>query len=158
MMEESIQLLCYHNWANLKLLNRMKEFPAGTYTKQLNGTFPSISATFNHIFNIDQQWFKRFNPESLTKTIDLKGIEETKEYFLELHDNMKGFIINHYDFLQDVQYENSKGEQFQNSIDELIRHITNHGTYHRGNISTMIRQLGYEGVSTDYIFFLRLNG
>jgi uncharacterized damage-inducible protein DinB len=158
MKEESIQLLCYHNWANLKLLDHMMELPAETFTKKLNGTFPSISATFHHIYNIDQQWFKRFNPEALTKTIDLNGIEETKEYFIELHKNMKDFIRNHYDSLQVIQYENSKREVFRNSIDELIRHITNHGTYHRGNISTMIRQLGHEGTYTDYIFFLRMNG
>lgn len=158
MKEESIQLLCYHNWANLKLLNRMKELPFDTFTKQLNGTFPSISTTFHHIFNIDQQWFKRINPEAITKTIDFKGIKETIEYFLELYENMIDFIQNHYGSLQEVQYENSKGERFRNSIDELIQHITNHGTYHRGNISTMIRQLGYEGASTDYIFFLRMNG
>lgn len=156
MKKESIHLLRYHNWANQTLLSRMKELPAEIFTKQLGGIFPSIAATFHHIFTIDQQWFKRFNPEALIKTIDFDGIDETQKCFLELHETMVNFIQNHDGSLLEIHYVNSKGEKFQNNIEELVRHITNHGTYHRGNIATMIRQLGYEGAATDYIFFLRL--
>lgn len=158
MKEETIQLLRYHNWANLKLLKRMEELPAEVFTKPLGGTFSSISKTFDHIFQVDQQWFKRMNPEAVINAAELIEIKKAKQCFLELHENMIGFLQNQYHSLQKINYENSKGEPFTNSIDELIRHITNHGTYHRGNISTMIRQQGYEGVSTDYIFFLRMNG
>ena len=157
MKKESIHLLRYHKWANLKLLDHLMELPAEAFKKKLNGTFSSIAETFHHIFTIDQQWFKRFNLKASTKNIEYKGIEETKEYFIELHENMIAFIENYYDSLQEVEYKNSKGDSFKNSIDELIRHITNHGTYHRGNISTMIRQLGFEGTATDYIYFLRMN-
>jgi uncharacterized damage-inducible protein DinB len=59
------------------------------------------------------------------------------------------------DFEQPVIYTNTKGERFRNSIREIVYHIVNHGTYHRGNIAAMIRQLGYQGVSTDYIYYLR---
>ncbi|MEK3724277.1 DinB family protein [Paenibacillus sp. FSL H8-0034] len=37
---------------------------------------------------------------------------------------------------------------------ELVQHVVNHGTYHRGNITAMLRQLGHKGVPTDYIFYL----
>ena len=158
MKEETIQLLRYHNWANLTLLNRMKELPPETFTKKLGGPFPSIAATLQHIYTVDQQWFNRINPEDLLNNNDLISIEETVEKFLELSENIINFIQNNYDSLLEIHYVNSKNEQFRKSIDELVRHITNHGTYHRGNISTMIRQQGYEGISTDYIFFLRTNG
>ncbi|MBE3554365.1 MAG: hypothetical protein IMW85_05085 [Thermicanus sp.] len=49
----------------------------------------------------------------------------------------------------------SKGERFTNHLEEIIHHIVNHGTYHRGNIAAMVRQLGQTGVSTDYIDDLR---
>lgn len=86
------------------------------------------------------------------------SIEEAVEKFLELNEKMIHFIQNHYESLPEIHYVNSSGEKFRNSLDELVRHLTNHGTYHRGNISTMIRQQGFEGVPTDYIFFLRTNG
>ncbi|WP_313897918.1 DinB family protein [Brevibacillus sp. FSL L8-0520] len=35
-----------------------------------------------------------------------------------------------------------------------MQHVVNHGTYHRGNIAAMLRQQGYAGVPTDYVFYL----
>ncbi len=36
----------------------------------------------------------------------------------------------------------------------ILNHVVNHGTYHRGNVTAMLRQQGYAGVATDYLFFL----
>lgn len=40
---------------------------------------------------------------------------------------------------------------------ELVQHVVNHGTYHRGNLTAMIRQQGYSSVSKDYVFYLSDN-
>jgi uncharacterized damage-inducible protein DinB len=42
----------------------------------------------------------------------------------------------------------------QAPFSELVQHVVNHGTYHRGNIAAMLRQLGHKGVPTDYVFYL----
>jgi uncharacterized damage-inducible protein DinB len=42
------------------------------------------------------------------------------------------------------------------SVSELVPHVVNHGTYHRGNITAMLRQMGYASVSTDYGIYLYL--
>ena len=52
-----------------------------------------------------------------------------------------------------VTYHNTAGEAFQNSISEILQQVVNHGTYHRGNITTMLRHLGHKGLITDYIAF-----
>ncbi|OAS89436.1 MULTISPECIES: DinB family protein [Metabacillus] len=43
---------------------------------------------------------------------------------------------------------------FTTSCVELIQHVANHGTYHRGNLTAMLRQLGHQGKPTDYVSYL----
>jgi uncharacterized damage-inducible protein DinB len=40
------------------------------------------------------------------------------------------------------------------SISEIVQHVVNHGTYHRGNLTAMLRQQGHPGIATDYLFYL----
>ncbi|HEV7347046.1 DinB family protein [Telluribacter sp.] len=54
-----------------------------------------------------------------------------------------------------VSYTNSKGEAFQNTIQDILFHVVNHTTYHRSQIATDFRAHGLEPLPTDYIFYKR---
>ena len=55
-----------------------------------------------------------------------------------------------------ISYKNLKGESFENEVEPLLYHLVNHGTYHRGQVTTMLRELGVTHLaSTDIIFYLR---
>ena len=68
--------------------------------------------------------------------------------FVELRD--EAFIQSK------ISYKNLKGESFENEVEPLLYHLVNHGTYHRGQVTTMLRELGVTHLaSTDIIFYLR---
>jgi uncharacterized damage-inducible protein DinB len=53
-------------------------------------------------------------------------------------------------------YQNTKKEQFKQPIYQMLLHMFNHGTYHRGQLVTMLRQLGIQKLpSTDFIEWSR---
>nr|MBP6578031.1 damage-inducible protein DinB [Chryseobacterium sp.] len=54
-----------------------------------------------------------------------------------------------------VNYKNSKGTKFENSIQEILFHFINHSTYHRGQIAMLLKETGLEPLNTDYIFYKR---
>jgi uncharacterized damage-inducible protein DinB len=56
---------------------------------------------------------------------------------------------------QRVRYRNSLGNEFDNSVDEILTHVALHGHYHRGQIARAMRATGREPVYTDYIGFVR---
>lgn len=57
-----------------------------------------------------------------------------------------------------VSYKTLDGKEFKNTVEEVVTHCMNHGTYHRGQLITMLRQAGHTKVgSTDYIRFAREN-
>jgi uncharacterized damage-inducible protein DinB len=84
------------------------------------------------------------------------SLDETEQAFLKLKQRVGLFLRDEPDVTREVSYKNTKGALFQQTIFEIIQHLVNHGTYHRGNIAAMIRQSGYHGTSTDYITFLRI--
>jgi uncharacterized damage-inducible protein DinB len=47
------------------------------------------------------------------------------------------------------------GDTYTNSVQEILFHIINHSTYHRGQIMAQLRESGLEAISTDYIFYKR---
>ena len=54
------------------------------------------------------------------------------------------------------QYQNLKGEQFKQPIFQMLLHVFNHGTYHRGQLVNILRQLGVEKIPrTDFIDWSR---
>jgi uncharacterized damage-inducible protein DinB len=148
-----MDLLSYHKWATNRLLNHIIGLPENVFTEKLKGTFTSISETFAHIYDIDSLWFQRIYPDFKAEKRIIENPSAAFNYFKDLHDEMIMCLKDNP--LTEVVYQNSKGETFRNEIGEIIQHLSNHGTYHRGNIATMIRQLGYEAISTDYIYYIR---
>jgi uncharacterized damage-inducible protein DinB len=68
--------------------------------------------------------------------------------------NWKRFLMGA-DLGQLVTYANSRGEQYTNSVTEIVRHVINHGSYHRGQLRGIAGERGIEFPETDYIAFAR---
>ena len=159
MKEHGIHLLQYDHWATMKLLTHIESFEEDIFHKTMNSVFPTIAETFYHIFRGQRIWIKRYIPslEVDESTVGFRDIEHAKNSFLYLHKIIMDCIHTYYDQVSDMVYQNSKGTEFKNTIDEIMIHLANHGTYHRGNIASMIRECGQKGTSTDYIQYLRDN-
>ena len=54
-----------------------------------------------------------------------------------------------------IIYKNSKGTEFDNTIQQILFHIANHFSHHKGQIISDIRQGGIDPIVTDYIFYKR---
>jgi uncharacterized damage-inducible protein DinB len=159
MKKLALQFFDYHSWANKQLIEHLSKLPKEIFNEEVNSVFPSISQTFAHMYAVDELWFLRMSGKSLNsiESKQFNSIQELNDAFTYLHNEMLEFLNHQEDLEQTVIYHNTKGDRFSNSIREIIFHIVNHGTYHRGNISAMIRQLGYQGISTDYIYYLRIS-
>ncbi len=64
-------------------------------------------------------------------------------------------VLENDDLERIVVYQNSKGESFKNSVRDILFHIINHSTYHRGQLAADFRKTGIDPVVSDYIFYKR---
>ncbi len=149
----------YHVWATQKLLEHLKSLPHEMFHKEIQSVFPSVERTLFHLYEVDVLWFSRLKGERMPVEKKMfETVEECELDFSDLHNEILEWLGDMSDELISLRYTTSKGEAFENTRDEILNHMVNHGTYHRGNIAAMLWQLGEKGVSTDYIYFLREKG
>ncbi len=158
----------YHDWANTRLFNRLKELPSyeTIFSEKIQSVFPSIKDTVTHIYITDQVWLhilhgKSMNEaiqdrENLRKQIETKSLHELEKMFENMANQYKEFLSTIQDVNTVFVIENPYAGALDTSILELVQHVVNHGTYHRGNITAMIRQLGYSSTMMDFVLYLHM--
>lgn len=108
----------------------------------------------NHILNAHQIWNARILNQEKFEVWQINAddflIKINSENFI---DSSK--ILTERALTELINYKNSKGNEFENSIQEIFFHFINHSTYHRGQLAMLMKQVGLEPINTDYIFYKR---
>lgn len=161
MKEILSQLSAYNIWANQLLLDAINQLPEEKQKQEVAGSFKSLYATVLHILDAESIWWQRMKlQERITRPgDDFNGsMNELANGLLHQNRQWNKWIINANEHqLQHVfQYRNSKREQFKQPIYQMLLHVFNHGTYHRGQLVNILRQVGEEKIpKTDFIEWSR---
>ena len=159
MMNHPKNMYEYHNWAITLFLNRMKELPDNVLYEEVKSSYSSIAKTFSHIYAVDSMWL------NVLKGVDMQEALQSAMELMEKANlySVDEFIIsfekcalqyeewmNEQDLERKINVNNPWSGPRETSFAEILLHIANHGTYHRGNITTMLRQQGYASISNDF--------
>lgn len=108
----------------------------------------------NHTLNAQQIWNSRILNEKTFEVWQVNSFENLNEIN---HQNFQESlqIIENSDLDQRIEYQNSRGKKFENTVFEMLFQAINHSTYHRGQINSLLKQTGINPILTDYIFYKR---
>ena len=141
------QLFDYNFYCNKKFIeecNSLKKVPE-----------KSISL-FSHILNAHHIWNARIQGKVPGyKVWQLQPLKEWGDIHYENQRNSFEIITNTDDFDRRIDYENSEGRLFTNTMKDMLFHIINHSTHHRGQIAMDLRTNKFEPLPMDYIFYKR---
>lgn len=161
-MNHTEQMYHYHVWASQIIMQRIQELPVAVLHQEVNSSFPTLAHALSHMYAVDQMWYLVLGgtgmPEALQICMPRNGetyatVEEYLERYAELSNQYLDWFRHQTNLEQTVMLDNPFAGLRQTSLAEIILHLVNHGTYHRGNISTMLRQLGHASVMNDYARF-----
>lgn len=162
-MKQILQQLAACNiWANERLINCVMALPGEWFTKELPGSFPSLHATLMHILDAENIWWQRMKMQEIitAPSAGFKGSSYDLMHAVLVQNKLwESWITNaSLAALEHVfHYQNTKREQFKQPVYQMLLHVFNHGTYHRGQLVTMLRQLEVQKIpATDFIVFSRL--
>ena len=136
----------YHQDFNQKLLEEIKMHQADLPAR----SFP----LFCHVINAHQIWNARISREAELGVQQVHPIEKCDVLIQQNHTDTLQILESH-DLEAVISYKTSKGQPFSNKIRDILFHVANHTTHHRGQIVSDFRQQGILPLVTDYIFFKR---
>ena len=155
------QLAAYNIWANNLLMGVIENLPGELIEKEVPSSFSSLKKTILHMWNAETVWWQRMKlQERIIGPADnfngdlkdiLSGLKTQNSHWYEWVTKAQEHHLQYV-----FQYQNFKGEQFKQPIFQMLLHLFNHGTYHRGQIVNILRQLGVEKIpQTDFIVWSR---
>lgn len=158
---ELLDLVAYTEWATAQLTAALRAVPDAERRRRDESAFGSLLGTFAHLIAAEWVWVERWKGTSPSAPPAWVGESSFDELVEQLHhvEQERATLLRALDapsIAQPMSYRTFAGQEQSNPIGDLVRHVVNHGTYHRGQISMRIRQLGHRPPSTDYIVWLRL--
>lgn len=153
-------LYAFNRWANARMRDAVSKLSDEEFSRDLKNSFPSIRDTVLHVMTSEWVWLARWLGTSPTAMPDAwRGytLSQINNEWAAVEIAQSAFVEKLTDAELDrvVAYRNLKGESHTNLLWQLLRHMVNHSTYHRGQVTTMLRQLGHNAVSTDLVLWYR---
>lgn len=159
-LQEMKLLHAYNAWASNRIFDALEKIPPEDIAKDLKSSHGSIQGTLTHMVAAEKIWLSRLlgTPDTTLMTgaeaptlADLKAVWEKTGYTMA---KLLGSLTDRK--LQDTfTMVTTSGKSFTNTFGQAMQHVVDHSTYHRGQIVTLMRQLGHMPPSAGLIGFYR---
>ncbi len=172
-------LYAYNRWANLRMFSVLEKLTEEQFTAAMPSSFASIRESVFHILGAEWIWLKRWQgispraggPVSSLSTATWSGLQaggtpppqklstpaEMKSFCDLVEQERQAFLatLTEATLHGPLSYSDMSGNPHSEPLVDLMQHVVNHGTYHRGQVTTLLRQAGGETIALDMVFFFR---
>lgn len=148
MTREDLQtLLEYHYWARDRILEAAEALTPEQFTKDLGSSFKSVRDTLAHTYVAEWAWYARWmgnSPKAALPFEMFPNVGTLRRAWAEHEARVRAFVdgLGEDGVNRVIEYKLLSGQAGKAAIWQMVQHVVNHATYHRGQVSTMLRQLG----------------
>ena len=153
------QMAAFNVWASQRIVDVILTLPEEKQKAEIPSSFNSLYKTILHMWDAESIWWQRMkmqerivrpsdNASPATKDV-IGGLMQQSRQWESWVNNASDLSFEHV-----FQYYTSKKEHVKQPIWQMLTHVFNHGTYHRGQLITMLRQLGIDKLpGTDFSLY-----
>ena len=166
-LQEIKLLVTYNRWANQRFFDALSQLPAELYAREMKSSHGGIHGTLAHLIGAERHWLTRWlrrreatalassEVASLSASAQLASLSDLRGYWEETCDAMARFLetLSDQQLQEAVTITNARGESVIAKHWQMIQHVVDHSSSHRGQIVTMLRQLGVQPPSTGLMRF-----
>lgn len=156
------ELAAYNVWANNIVCNWLEQINEGQWSREIVSSFNTIQETVLHIISAEKAWLERFEQQTNIAWLQFE-YKGTKDEHIALwkstSSKLKSFIdeFDETKLQSNLTFRRLNGDEYSMPYYELFAHVINHGSYHRGQLVTMLRQAGFASPgSTDLLNYYRI--
>ena len=160
-VSDSRVLMEFNFWANAKTLQSVESIPDEKLYEDRKDSFGGIHGTLVHMCGAEDIWLQRLT--NITPTVYMtKGsyptMDTVRTKWEEVNEGYKKYlaVLTEDELARGFEITTQKGDRFSQLVWQALQHLVNHSSYHRGQITTMLRQIGGTPISTDLIAYYRL--
>jgi uncharacterized damage-inducible protein DinB len=141
------------------MLDAASKLSAEQFTADLKSSHRSVRDTLAHTLAAEWIWLERWkgtSPKALLNAGDFPTIESLRTRWSQVENEYSEFLggLTDDSLGNVIAYTNTRGERWEYPLISMIQHLMNHSTYHRGQITTMLRQLGADVSPVDLLVFM----
>jgi uncharacterized damage-inducible protein DinB len=150
------ELLDYHYWAQERVFDAVEALSPEQFTRALGSSFPSVRDTLAHIHFAECLWYARWQHEPMPSPETFPDLESVRQASRQHEARMRAVLarLGQDGINQWLEYTSRlDGKDHKSLYWQMFQHVINHATYHRGQVTMMLRLLGAKPVGTDLIQF-----
>ncbi len=161
MNTQDIQLLYrYNRWANKRILDTVARITNEQFLASDSYPHGGLRGTLTHTLFAEWIWRNRWQGESPMERIkpeEFSTLDSLRARWLEEEKALDAFVQSLTDekLNSPCQHKPPRGEPWENILWQVMLHLVNHGTQHRGEAAAMLTELGHSPGDIDFIVFLR---
>lgn len=153
------QLYDYNRWADRRTLRVASTLAGDDFLRPMGNSFSSIRDTLAHILGAAWIYMERWqgrSPKALLNPETFPTVRSLESRWESLVRDQMQFIeaLTPQRLREELAYINLRGQRYSYPLWQQLVHVVNHSSYHRGQVTTLLRQLGAEAVSTDFLVYL----
>ena len=157
-----LALYAYDRWANGRVLAIASSLTDEQRSRRSATSYASVTGTLVHILWSEWVWLGRWpTPRNTEDPRSASGFDPLRRLWSALESEQRAFLtgISDADLLQPISYLSSTGVTLTYTLQHMLQHVVNHSTYHRGQLTTMFRELGASPRPLDFLdYFDELTG
>jgi uncharacterized damage-inducible protein DinB len=154
--DDLVRLFDYTNWANHRALRAAALLSKDDFKRDLGSSHGGVRGTLVHTMSAEWIWLERFKGVSPPRMFDEGEFDDVmalRERWVTIEGHRDAWLgmlaadgVEHV-----VRYQNTKGELFKAPLWQLAQHVVNHSSYHRGQVTTLLRLLGSRPANSDMV-------
>jgi len=152
------ELYRYNAWAARRVFDAASSLTREQFVATIPSSYPSVRDTLVHVLWAEWIWLERWNgnsPKTVFDPQDFPGAGALRARWEDVHEEQMAFVrsVNEELLATVMRYVNMRGETWEYELWKQMLHVVNHSSYHRGQVITMLRQLGAPPPTTDFLVF-----
>ncbi len=150
------ELFDYNYWARDRQLAACAALSTEQLLRPMGGSFGSLRDTLAHLVMAEWVWLERWqgrSPRTAPSPEEFPSLEAIDERWRTVERGVRGYLagLREEELARPLTYVNLKGETWTYPLWRTLVHVVNHQTYHRGQVTTLLRQLGAVAAPVDFL-------
>ena len=162
-LQDTQKLIAFHYWARNRMLDALDPLSPEQFTREVGGSFGSIRNTVVHTLSAEIVWLARWKgetPSGMVAPEIYPDVASVRRAWADHEASLRAFFETQGEesIQRVISYKTLAGVASESVLWQMLQHVVNHASYHRGQVTTLLRQLGATPPkSTDLIAFYREN-